>query len=98
MSITFDYVSMPPKSQEVSQIQLGEMNRFQGEHQEIASQFQEAVQKKSESTIRREKAKNDYVKEENREGKKRQKKQGNSSNKDDSKEQEEKPMHFDMRI
>lgn len=98
MSLSFDYVSMPPKSQEVSQIQLGEMNRFQSEQQEVAAQFQNVVEQKSETTIRREKANNDYVKEHDQEKKRRKKKQTNTSKKEDGENEKEKPAHFDMRI
>lgn len=45
MSLTFDYVTMPPKSQEISQLQTNEMNKLQQENQQLAAQFQTQVKK-----------------------------------------------------
>lgn len=59
MSLTIDYVTMPPKSQEVSQIQHGDQVRYEQSQQEVASQVQQQVQKNSHQTIRRTKAEND---------------------------------------
>lgn len=39
MSLTIDYLAMPPKSQEVSQIKTGEQTRINQEQQEVATQF-----------------------------------------------------------
>lgn len=38
MSLTIDYITMPPKSQEVSQIQHGDQVRYEQSQQEVASQ------------------------------------------------------------
>ena len=43
MSLTIDYLAMPPKSQEVSQIKTGEQTRINQEQQEVATQFQNTV-------------------------------------------------------
>ena len=65
MSLTIDYVTMPQKSQEVSQIQHGEQVRYDQAQQEVASQFQQQVHQKSHQTVRRAKAENkDYRKDE----------------------------------
>ena len=58
MSLTIDYITMPPKSQEVSQIQHGDQVRYEQSQQEVASQVQQQVQKNSHQTIRRTKAEN----------------------------------------
>ena len=47
MSLTLDYVSMPPKSQEISQIQNAEQIRYEHGQQEMAAQFQQRRQKHS---------------------------------------------------
>ena len=44
MSLTIDYITMPPKSQEVSQIQHGDQVRYEQSQQEVASQVQQQVQ------------------------------------------------------
>lgn len=104
MSLTIDYVTMPPKSQEVSQIQTNEMNREFQEQQQVAAQFQTDVKRSSEQTIRRNRAENEELK--NEEKKKRQQKQKkrNGSGSSDSETESEKMSntatenHFDMRI
>lgn len=105
MSITFDIVTMPPKSQEASQMHVNEINRMNHDQQQVASQFQNQVQHNAERAIRREKAENEQLKNEEREQKKRKKKQNNASKSGSSKEktaEEHKtgdPMsHFDMKI
>lgn len=72
MSLSIDYITMPPKSQEVSQIQHGDQVRYEHAQQEVASQVQQQVHQNSHQTIRRSKAENkDYLKEEEkRKGKK----------------------------
>ncbi len=105
MSLSFDYIVMPPKSQEVSQIQGAEQIRYEHNQQETASQFQEVVRQQSEQTIRRKEAENDpdrYDKDEKkRKGGGRRASQG----KQEKRKQEEKNSskesgegHFDMRI
>lgn len=74
MSLTFDYVTMPPKSQEISQLQTNEMNKLQQENQQLAAQFQTQVKKSSEQTIRRNKAENEELKNEERRRQKQKKK------------------------
>ena len=99
MSITFDIVTMPPKSQEVSQIQTNEINRLQQENQQMAAQFETEVKKSSEQAIRRNKAENEELRDEERRRQQRRKKkkaQGNSSDSDEDKE--ERVPHFDMRV
>ena len=65
MSLSIDYITMPPKSQEVSQIQHGDQVRYEHSQQEVASQVQQQVHQNSHQTIRRAKAENkDYLNEE----------------------------------
>ena len=97
MSITFDYVTMAPKSQEVSQIHVHELNRLQQENQQIASQFESQVKKSSEQTVRRNKAENKELRDEEKRRQQRRKKQSDSNHNGDD-EGEEKVPHFDMRI
>lgn len=106
MSLSLDYITMPPKSQEVSQIQTQEITRMEQENQQLATQYQAEIKHHSEQTIRRNKAENEELK--NDEKKKRQKKQQKrkTSPEDKKKENGEKNgaagknpnQHFDMRI
>lgn len=101
MSLTFDYVTMPPKSQEMSQIQTNEINRMHQENQQMAAQFQEQVKQTSERTIRREKAQNEELKnDEERRNRQRKKKKNGGGKGDDSSQddKEEEVIHFDMKI
>lgn len=102
MSLTIDYVTMPPKSQEASQIQTNEITRMEHENQEVASQFQQQVKKNSEQTIRRNKAENEELKNEERKKKKQdQKRQSGKRNAKEKSSQEKsssKDGHFDMLI
>lgn len=108
MSLTFDYVTMPPKSQEASQIQTNEISRIHQENQQLESQFQEHVKKNSEQTIRRNKAENEELKNEERNRQNKQKKKqnfsgnerksNNSSSRKSEKEGTIQDNHFDMRI
>ena len=106
MSLTIDYVTMPPKSMEVSHQQTSEMNKLHNEMQQVGNQFQAEMKKQSEQTIRREKAENEELKNEERRGKKRQGKKRDGSGKRDA-EGEKKETgaryamqdgHFDMRV
>ncbi len=74
MSLTIDYIAMPPKSQEVSQIQTGEQTRISQEQQEIAMQFQNEVKQQSETTVRRRDVNNDELKNDERKNNKKKKK------------------------
>ncbi len=100
MSITFDIVTMPPKSQEVSQIQTNEINRLQQENQQMAAQFETEIKKNSEQTIRRNKAENEELKNEERRQQQRRKKKNAQGKSGDSNEdeKEERVPHFDMRV
>lgn len=100
MSITFDIVTMPPKSQEVSQIQTNEINRLHQENQQMAAQFETEIKKNSEQTIRRNKAENEELRnEERRQQQRRKKKNAKGSSEDsDEDEKEKKVPHFDMRV
>ena len=75
MSLTIDYLAMPPKSQEVSQIKTGEQTRINQEQQEVATQFQNTVRQQSETAVRRRDVDNDELKNEEREKGKKKKKQ-----------------------
>ena len=93
MSLTLDYVSMPPKSQEISQIQNAEQIRYEHGQQEMAAQNQ------SEQTIRRAKAENEPNRYDDEERKRRQKHSGKQkNNSSDNKKETKKEPHFDMRI
>lgn len=106
MSLSLDYITMPPKSQEASQIQTQEITRMEQENQQLATQYQAEIKHHSEQTIRRNKAENEELK--NDEKKKQQKKQQKRkpSSEEKKKEKEKKPdtaamdqrQHFDMRI
>ena len=45
MSLTVDYITMPPKSQEISQIQQSEHIKQDVENQQTAAMFEQTVQK-----------------------------------------------------
>lgn len=105
MSLSFDYIVMPPKSQEVSQVQGAEQLRYEHNQQENAAQFQQVVKQQSEQTVSRREAENDpnrYDKDEkNRKGNGR----NSSRKKQDEKKTKEKNAttksldgHFDMRV
>jgi len=100
MSLTFDYVTMPPKSQEISQIQTNEMNKLQQENQQLAAQFQTQVKKSSEQTIRRNKAENEELKNEERRRQRQKKKKKNGSGQPEDSEEEKADAvpHFDMKV
>ena len=100
MSLTFDYVTMPPKSQEISQIQTNEMNKLQQENQQLAAQFQTQVKKSSEQTIRRNKAENEELNNEERRRQRQKKKKKDSSGQSEGSEEEKADAvpHFDMKI
>lgn len=97
MSITFDIVTMPPKSQEVSQIQTNEINRLQQENQQMAAQFETEIKKSSEQAIRRNKAENEELRDEERRRQQRRKKK-NAKGDSEEEDKEEKVPHFDMRV
>lgn len=99
MSLTVDYITMPPKSQEVSQIQQTDTVKHEGEQQQIVAGFEQNVQKEMKTTIARRKAKND----EKGGGKGKYKKQNKKGADDKGKEQEKKlnPVEgglFDIKI
>lgn len=106
MSLTIDYVTMPPKSLEVSHQQTSEMNKLHNEMQQVENQFQAEIKKQSEQTVRRAKAENEELKNEERKGKKRQGKKRDGSGKRDTEEEKKETGaryavndgHFDMRI
>lgn len=103
MSLTFDYVSMPPKSQEISQIQNADQVRYEHGQQEMAAQFQQDVKNLSEQTIRRAKAENEpnrYDEEEKKRRRRRGKngKDGKGSGAKEQNKREQDEPHFDMRV
>lgn len=104
MSLTFDYVTMPPKSQEISQIQTNELNRGMQEQQQMAAQFQTDVKKSSEQTVRRNRAENEELKNEERKKRQQKQKKRNGSGQSGTEKESEKmtaskaEQHFDMRI
>ena len=51
MSLTVDYITMPPKSQEISQIQQSEHIKQDVENQQTAAMFEQTVQKETKTAI-----------------------------------------------
>ncbi len=105
MSLLIDQITMPPKSQEVSQIQHAEQTKNQNADQELASQFQAQVKQNSEQTIRRAKTENEELRYKDRENKRRKKqassrKEGKKKAGSQEKEEPGTPElpHFDMKI
>ena len=105
MSLTIDYITMPPKSQEVSQIQHSEHVKNEHANQELASQFQQQVKQNSEQTVRRTKPENKEFRYSEKEKKGKGKKgssQKKQSEQNDGKNSEENALfegsRFDMRI
>lgn len=103
MSLSLDYITMPPKSQEVSQLQVHETAKLEHETQQLASQYQADVKKQSEQTIRRNKAENEELKnDEKKNGQKGKqnprKSQQHGEEKKDANKVRESSGHFDMRI
>lgn len=100
MSLGFDYISMPPKSQEISQLQTSDMTRQNQAQQEIAATVQQEVKQQSEQTVRRADTENDpdrYDRESR--GKQSGNKKGNKKKKD--KEENKNPQsghNFDLFI
>ena len=108
MSLMIDYITMPPKSQEASQIQTAEIAKTEHENMDIAQQFQDHVRRYSEQTVRRNRAENEYLRNEEKkqndrekQGKKKQNKANSSSLEEENKKEKnskEKSEHFDLRI
>ena len=97
MSLTLDYVSMPPKSQEISQIQNAEQIRYEHGQQEMAAQFQQSVKNQSEQTIRRAKAENEPNRYDDEERKRRQKHSGKQKNNSSDNKKETKKQQSQRR-
>lgn len=104
MSLSLDYITMPPKSQEASQIQVHEAAKLEHETQQMASQYQADVKKQSEQAIRRNKAENEELKnDEKKNGQKRKQNRKDSKQNKEEKQEDTNKMsggssHFDMRI
>lgn len=104
MSLTIDYVTMPPKSQEVSQIQHSEQVKYDQSQHEAAAQFQHQVKQGSEQTVRRAKPENkEFRYEEKKHGGQGKKGNGRKNQKNGEPQEENKSSslgesHFDMRI
>lgn len=62
MSLTVDYITIPPKSQEVSQIQQTDSVKHEVEQQQVAVGFEQNVQKETTTTVARKKVDNDELK------------------------------------
>ena len=98
MSLTVDYITMPPKSQEVSQIQHGD------QVQQIVAGFEQNVQKEMKTTIARRKANNDGLKNDEKGGGKGKYKKQNKKGADDKGKEQEKKLNpvegglFDIKI
>lgn len=103
MSLTVDYITMPPKSQEVSQIQQTDHIKQQVEQQQVAVGFEQNVQKETKTTVARKKVDNDELKNDEKGGSKGGNKKRNRKN-SSSKEEEKKNLNpvegglFDIKI
>ncbi len=104
MSLTVDYITMPPKSQEISQIQQTDNIKQQVEQQQIAAGFEQTVQKETKTTVARKEVDNDELKNDERSGKKgtyKKKDKKNSSSKDKEEKKNLNPIEgglFDIKI
>ncbi len=104
MSLTVDYITMPPKSQEVSQIQQTDTVKHEGEQQQIVAGFEQNVQKEMKTTIARRKANNDELKNDEKGGGKGKYKKQNKKGADDKGQEQEKKLNpvegglFDIKI
>ncbi len=104
MSLMIDYITMPPKSQEVSQIQCAEQTKMNQSNQEVVAQFQQQIQHDGKQTVRRTKAENEELKYRDKDGKngKNKKKSGHNGHEEDPETKEKKSSsdgsHFDIRI
>ncbi len=103
MSLTFDYITIPPKSQEVTQVQNAEQVRYEHNQQGVAAQVQQNVKQQSQQAIRRNKAENEPNRYDKEEKKRKGQKKGSSRQ---GKKQEENEQQtnssggsmFDMRV
>ena len=93
MSLTVDYITMPPKSQEVSQIQQTDTVKHEGEQQQIVAGFEQNVQKEMKTTIARRKANNDGLKNDEKGGGKGKYKKQNKKGADDKGKEQEKKLN-----
>lgn len=104
MSMLIDQITMPPKSQEVSQIQHSEQLRHDQANQDIAAQFQNTVKQNSEQTVRRAKAENDEFRYKEKKEKEKKKRQASGRSRKESEKNEKEQNnkqdsgHFDMKI
>ena len=73
MSLTVDYITMPPKSQEISQIQQSEHIKQDVENQQTAAMFEQTVQKETKTAIARRNVNNDELKKAKKEAEKKKK-------------------------
>lgn len=105
MSLTVDYITMPPKSQEISQIQQTEHIKQENDQQQVAAQFEQNVQKETKTTIARREVNNDELKnDEKGGGKGKYKKDSKGNNKKSSDKELKKKLNptegglFDIKI
>lgn len=104
MSLTVDYITMPPKSQEISQIQQTDNIKQEVEQQQVAAGFEQTVQKETQTTVARKEVDNDELKNDERGGKKgtyKKKDKKNSSFKDKEEKKNLNPIEgglFDIKI
>ena len=101
MSLSIDYFTMPPKSQEVSQIQSAEQTKLHQENQEFTAQFQQQVEQNSQTTIRRREVENDELK--NDEKKQKNQSKGKKNSKKNNKKEDKESVNlegnsFDIKI
>lgn len=105
MSLTVDYITMPPKSQEVSQIQQTDNIKHEGEQQQLVAGFEQNVQKEMKTTVARRKANNDELKNDEKGGGKgnykNQNKKGRAAKNDKEEKKNLNPVEgglFDIKI
>ena len=105
MSLTVDYITMPPKSQEISQIQQSEHIKQDVENQQTAAMFDQTVQKETKTAIARRNVNNDELKnDEEGGGKGKYGKNSNGKNKKSSEKDKVKNLNptegglFDIKI
>lgn len=94
-----DFISIAPKSQEVSHVQAGHEVRQEQANAAVNVQFQQQVEHNSRQTVQKANADNekyryDAKEKGNNSGQNRKKKKNNGK----SGENREKPQHFDMKF
>jgi hypothetical protein len=105
MSLTIDYVTMPPKSQEISQIQHADQTKMNQAGQEVAAQFQQQVENQTHQTIKKSDVDNEELRYREKDQKGKQGKHSSQENEQNETSDKKKNAgatanghHFDMTI